>query len=238
MLLQSTRASAATRAATTRFAAALDRDPGLVLAHFGSGLCSYDGILNQWGDADAHAQALRSAAQRCLDLAPHAAEGYFLMGRYFQTRGDNAAAVGSLERAVGRNPSAAAAHALLAQVLVICGQDDEGLRRMDHATRLAPRAFVAGLAAFHFIRGDNERALDHAEQALLSNPHYTFARVVAAASAWDLGATDRAKVYAASLRALAPPFSPAAFLRTFGGSVGVAAVERIARALHDLRVGE
>ncbi|MFT3772368.1 MAG: LuxR C-terminal-related transcriptional regulator [Minicystis sp.] len=235
MLLHAARASGANARARERLAAAAARDPDLALSHFGLGLCHYDEILNQWGDAGAPVERLLACARRCIALAPHAAEGYFLLGRYEQARGRHAHAVQPLEMAVARNPSFAGAHVLLAQLLVLAGRPDEGLTRLAHARRLAPRAYVAGLAAFHFLREEHAEALDHAERAISTNPSYTFGIAISAASAWWLGDLDRARRHARALRRLQPEFSPARFLATFGP--GFAGVDRIAKALDSLGLG-
>ena len=233
MAFYDSRDQAGNAAAQERFRAAIARDPRLTLAHFGLGLCSYDSVLNQWrldGESNETAcERLASAAERCLELAPHAAEGYYLLGRCSQARGEPALAIPALVSAISRNPSFAPAHALLAQCLQLQGRSEEALVRMRHAVRLGPRSFLAGLAALHFIRSEYALALEAAERAISSNPRYTFARVVATASAWWLGDAAAASVQRRALQALSPAFESAAFLATFGEKVD--AVERLFRAL-------
>jgi TolB-like protein len=229
MLLHAARAPESNAQARTCFSTALERDPNLVLGHFGLGLCHYDAILNQWSPDSSSADRLLKSALRCMELAPHAAEGYFLVGRHFQVLGKHVDALPSLEMAVARNPSAAIAHALIGQILAISGRFDEGLTRMRHASRLSPRSFVAGLAALHFIRNENQETLEHAERALVIRPDYAFARVLATAGAYWLGDVECAKKHARVLRLQHPTFSPDNFVSTFGGVHGWA--ERIARAL-------
>jgi tetratricopeptide (TPR) repeat protein len=208
---------------------ALKQEPSLVLAHFGLGLTHYDEVLNQWGDAKTAARSLADCARRCTELAPHAAEGYYLSGRLLQSHGEHALAVAPLEAAIGRNPSFAPAHALLAQTLCLAGRPDEGLARIRHAQRLGPGAFVAGLTVVHFLRHEVADALLHAERAIALNPEYPFVRVVATASAWELGDRVLAQKHARALRTLHPGFVASSLGRTFGGkSEGVA---RLVRAL-------
>lgn len=235
MALAGQRDQTATAEAHKLFTTALEREPTLILAQFGLGLISYDVILNQWGrEQDAREQLLRSAT-KCLELAPHTAEGYFLQARYFQTLADHSSAATLLQAAVDRNPSFAQAHALLAQALHLTGHSDDGLRSMEVAVRLGPRAFVAGLAALHFMRGSHAEALDAAEQAVSLNPQYTFARVVAAASAHLLGNRPRADDHALHLRRAYPTFTRDRFLHTFGAELD--AVRNISDALQALGVG-
>lgn len=214
------------------FVEALAGDPGLVLAHYGLGLCHYDAILNQLPGASP--KELFASAGRCVELAPHAAEGYFLLGRHSQVKGRHEDAVAPLETAIARNPSFAHAHALLAQVLVLVGRPDEGLARMRHAQRLSPRAFVTGLATLHFLREEYELALEHCERAIASYPTYPFGFALAASSAYWLGRRAAADGFVRALRSLQPHYSPARFLLTFGPDFS--GVDRIARALAEMGI--
>ncbi len=220
------------RAAQSLFVDALAREPNLVLAHYGLGLCHYDAVLNQLPDADEG--ALLAAAQRCVDLAPHSAEGYYLIGRHHQVRGRHHEAIAPLELAIGRNPSFSPAHALLAQVLVLSGRPDEGLDRMKHALRLAPRAFVAGLATLHFLREEYELAIAHCESVIAMHPTYPFGFALAATSAYWLGQRELAESHLRSLYALQPGYSAKKFLLTFGP--GFEGVDRFARGLEALGI--
>lgn len=229
LLHQGARERDANLRAQAGFSAALAREPTLVLAHFGLGLAAYDEVLNQWGPEQPALDRLAACAERCIQLAPHMAEGYYLSGRHLQARGEHVRAIAPLTEAIGHNPSFAAAHALLGQVLLIAGRDDEGLLRVKHACRLGPRAFVAGLAAAHFLRGEYAEALATAESALATNPGYPFARALAAASAWWMDDLPRAAAHRQALLSTQPSFSPASFLRTFG--IDVTGVARIVQAL-------
>jgi TolB-like protein len=229
LVLQAARARDANVHAQAGFNAALAREPTLVLARFGLGLASYDEVLNQWGPAQPALDRLAACAEHCIRLAPHMAEGYFLAGRHLQTLGQHARAIAPLTEAIGHNPSFVSAHALLGQVLLIAGRNDEGLLRIRHACRLGPRAFVAGLAAAHFVRREYSDALVAAEEALAINPHYPFARALAAASAWWTDDRERAVRHRQALLSVQPTFSQSSFRSTFGGNIE--AVSRIAEAL-------
>ncbi len=218
--------------ASAYFQRAVERDPALVLAQFGLGLVAYDAVLNQWGDGAAARDRLARAFERCLELAPHVGEGYFLQARHAMTLGDHARAVAALETAIALNPSFAQAHALLAQSLQVIGRSDEALVRMQHALRLGPRSFVAGLAMLRFMRSEYPEALAAAEDAVGMTPRYTFARVLAAVSAYHLGDEPRAALHLRGLRDECPPFDPSGFQRVFGSEIDV--VHRIGRALEAL----
>lgn len=235
MGLQQRREVGSNAAAQAGFAAALTRDPRLVLAHFGLGLASYDEVLHQSGDRPAALSRLRTCAERCLTLAPHASEGYFLLGRLHHAHGEYALAAAPLEIAIRLNPSFAPAHALLAQLLVLDGRFDDGLARVRHAMRLSPRSQVAGLAAVEFVCGHYAEALLAAERALSTHPEYPFGRAIAAAAAHRLGDAARARGHHDALRRLAPTFAPAGFGTSFGSKVpGIA---RFVEALDALDAG-
>jgi TolB-like protein len=229
MALRSRREPAANAAALRLFGEALTQDSGLVLAHFGIGLASHDAVLNQWGAKEPALAKLHGAAIRCLEYAPHAADGYFLRGRYLQARGDWEQAIVPLEDAIGRNPSFAYAHACLSQSLQTTGYAEESVVRMRHAARLGPRSFQAGLATLHFMQSEYADALASAEDALSTTPSYTFARALAAASAYWLGDVARARSHVHTLREMSPHFQPSTFASTFGEQQD--AVSRLAEAL-------
>lgn len=236
MLAWEQRERAPNAEARANLEAAIAREPEFVLAHYGLGLVSYDALLHQWGETAEQRRRLVASAERCIELAPHAAEGHYLLGRYFQTLGDHARAVDILEQAIGRNPSFAAAYALLAQALHLTGRIPEARLRMEHAMRLAPRPFVAGLATLHFSAGDYRTALDAAERAVAMKPGYLFARLLAAAAAHLVGDADRATEHLEAAYELHPDFEVGHFLQTFGANVQ--AVTRLAQALHELSDGK
>lgn len=158
---------AANAAAQSLFRVALERQPDLLLAHFGLGLASHDEVQNQWGPREDACARLRICAERCVSLAPHGAEGHYLLGRYFQTRGEHTLATRSLESAIRHNPSFTAAHLLLAQVLLLSGRSEEALTRMRHAQQISPDS-CGGLASFHSSRREYEEALVVIERAFVA----------------------------------------------------------------------
>lgn len=226
---QEAREREANARAQAGFFVALRREPGLVLAHFGLGLVSYDAILNQWGPTKTACEQLIACAERCVELAPQMAEGHYLAARHCQARGQPGRAEQPLREAIGHNPSFAAAHALLGQVLLLTGRTDEGLTRVQHACRLGPRSYVAGLAVAHFVRSEYAEGLAAARRAIANNPRYPFAHAMAAACAWLGDDAEGSRAHVGTLEALAPGFDPTRFLRTFGAEVD--AVSRLVSAL-------
>lgn len=214
------------------FTAAIAREPTLVLAHFGLGLVSFDEVLNQWGPPGPATDRIIACAERCMDLAPHMAEGYYLAGRHCQVRGEFDSAAEAHREAIGRNPSFAAAHAVLAQMLLLLGRSNEGLARMKQACRLGPRSFVAGLAVAHFACQEYAEARAAAGRAIAMCPRYPFAHAIAAACAWYMEDAAAALAHARALATIQPAFDPCNFVRTFGASVD--AVARFAGALEDI----
>jgi TolB-like protein len=231
--LQELRDRAANLRAEEGFAQAIARDKTLVLAHFGRGLAAYDAVLNQWEPASRARERLARAADRCLELAPRHPEGHYLYARRQQAAGHHGRAQDSLREAIGANPSFAPAYALLGQTLLLTGDEQEGLIRMQQACRLDPRSFVAGLAVAHFIRAEYDEATAAIEHAIAANPRYPFARALAAACAWWRGDPEGAKAHAEALRSLEDGFAPESFARTFGERVE--AVARLAGGLEQAR---
>jgi TolB-like protein len=229
MAHQQAREARANTAAQVGFRAALEGDPRLVLAHFGLGLASYDEVLNQWGEREAGLARLRSSAEHCLTLAPHAAEGYFLLARHHQAYADVPPMIDLLTSAVGHNPSFAAGHALLAQALALAGRLDDGLACARRALQLSPRSQVAGMSVVYFICDRYDLALAAAERAVTTNPEYPFAHAMAAASAHYLGDRSQAARHHRRFRRLAPTFAPGRLRSGFG--VGIPSIDRLSRAL-------
>lgn len=236
MRLQAAREADTNAMAQSRFHAALERDPSLVLAHFGLGLCGFDDVLNQRRPRAEAMEQLYACAQRCIGLAPHAAEGYYLLGRHAQSMGQHEMAALMLETSIARNPSFAPGHAVLAQVLQYAGRADEALTRMRDATRLDGRSFVAGYATLLFARGDYPQALAAAEQAVAAAPRYVYARVIATACAWWANERACASGHVEALRGLAPTFTIGRFRQAFGA--GTDAVVRVSEALKAVGVAE
>ncbi|MBL9106164.1 MAG: hypothetical protein JNL82_34900 [Myxococcales bacterium] len=230
MRLCALREAAANHRAQSLFHLAIEREPDLLLAHYGLGVASFDHLLNQWSDASAMRRQLLDSAERCALLAPHGAEGHYLLGRHYQSSGAPELATRSLESAVRHNPSFAPAHALMAQTLYLSGRYDDALARMRHAAQLGPGRYSAVLATVHFSRGDYEEALSAIEEVLVSSPHYSFARAVAAASAFLVGDLARAGEHAARLRDLG--FSTNDFMSMFGARIEP--VERIVAVLEQI----
>lgn len=117
MRLYGTRVADANTAARSCFRAALEREPDLVLAHYGLGLTCHADLLHQWRPREDALGDLRVSAERCVALAPHSAEGHYLFGCYFLTLGDAGPATRSLEAAIRHDPSFTAATLLLSQTL-------------------------------------------------------------------------------------------------------------------------
>lgn len=135
MRLQATREVEANRRARAQLVAARESAPELVLAHYGLGLVAYDAALHAWAPrGEARAELLQSA-MTTIALAPHAAEGFFLLGRYHLMVGEIEEAHAALAAAVSRNPSFTAGHALLARAQQLRGRSAAGVA----SERAAPR---------------------------------------------------------------------------------------------------
>lgn len=125
MRLLEARTADAGAAAQSCFRAALEREPDLVLAHYGLGLACHADLLRRWRPHDHALAQLRASAERCVALAPHSAEGHYLLGCYFMTIGDVRSATCSLTTALRHNPGFTAADLLMSQTLQHRGHTDE-----------------------------------------------------------------------------------------------------------------
>jgi len=230
--LQDRRERLANEQARLAFERVLEREPNLVLAHYGLGLIAYDQVLNQWAPQATAIELLRRSAEKCIGLARKMAEGHYLAGRLAMAQYEHGVAADKLAFAVLLNPSFAAAHSLLGQLHLMAGRLDEGLHRMQIAQRLGPKAFTAGLAVAHFARHEWQQALVAAEQAVAMSPDYPFGRALAAAAAHCMSLPERAHEHATALYRLQPTFDPTRFRTTFGTQVD--AVARLVDALEQI----
>lgn len=88
--------------------------------------------------------------------------------------GDNAAALGAIDRAIALNPNLAVAWGQRALVLVFLNRPDEAIPAAQQAMRLSPREprrfmFVQAMAFAHLAAGRYEAGLPWAEEALREN---------------------------------------------------------------------
>lgn len=215
MLQLGRRGLTATTKAREHFERARELDPGCVQAHFGLGLTTYYEMLNQWRPPDDARVELAEHMSRCVTLAPHSGQGYYLQARHAQSLSDHEAACDHLRQAIRRNPSMAKAYALLAQELALSDRGDEALDQMRYAERLGPHSYVAGLATVHFARVDYEACLKAATAAMANVPTYPYPFMLAAVSAWYLGDVAAAERLHRRMRTAHPNFHPTHFVKTF-----------------------
>lgn len=215
------------------FDAALRAREDFLPAGFGKGLAHFQDLCNAWtGDVARSLEQVEAWGERCVALDPDQALGYYLRGRGLQARAQPKEAAAQLDRAIECNPSLAAAHALLGEMLVQCEQPERGLGHLGHAERLDPRASIAGMASAYFAAGDYPRAVTAARRVIVARPGYAHAHAVLCAASQLLGRVEDAADARDWLGREAPGYSIDAF-RALMPNPESAAVQHFLGALAD-----
>ena len=173
---------------------ALVLDPGNVQAMVTLAVVLTHAALVGWTpDREAATHRAMDLAREATAAAPSDPATWFILGTVSQNAARAEEAAMHLQKAIGLNPSHAAAHANLGFVYCFLDRPDEALPMFELAARLSPndpRRFIwtPGLAASHYLAGRYRAALAAAHEALQLNPRHPVAlRYLVAA----LGAMDR-----------------------------------------------
>jgi DNA-binding winged helix-turn-helix (wHTH) protein/Tfp pilus assembly protein PilF len=176
------------------FERALRLDPSYAPAHAGlADACAFD--LSRRGEAEEHA---RKALALDPSLArPHATLGFLAMFRDW----DWPRARRSLEKAVELDPDDVSAHQWLALWHALNGEAREASRRIERARQVDPVSLpaLADRVELAYLAGQEERALEHAREALELDPdflnvHLTLMKLHARAGRFDEWVASRRKV--------------------------------------------
>src|SRR5262249_7883560 len=125
---------------------------------------------------------------------------------------DRDAARQALEAALALSPSCALAYILGSVVMDYAGQADRGIEWGESAIRLSPfdpmnYASWFSIALWRLARGEYEAAAEAAQKTFQSNPYWSFAHFMLAATHARLGRLDAAKSAAARVLELQPSFT-------------------------------
>jgi len=148
-------------------------------------------------DEAATYEAALGCAARALAVDPNSDEAYVTLGytRLFQRRHDDALAAG--EKAIALCSNSAGSYHMAALFHGFAGDFRKAAQYEQQAERLSPLSRNesmnhAAWAKFHL--GDLAEARDIASRILIERPHWLTAQVTLAASLWNLGNEDEARL--------------------------------------------
>lgn len=157
--------------------------------------------------------AFRAVAVRARDADPFEARAYLILGmaEMWLHRLDSAADL--FREAISLNPSLADAHGHLGSNHSLAGRPDQAFAPLQTALRLSPyetEAFhqLGELALAHFMLGNFDEAVEHANFALARRPAYFYAHVIKINALIADGKGPLAKSAHARLLELKPSFKP------------------------------
>lgn len=205
--------------------AALDRVPSFAAAY--SLIAQAKGNLFFWSDGTAQLrdEAIQAARQALL-MDPDDPVAYAALGYVYRFTGDEARAIGNLERAVVLNPNNATIRLQLAHTLDWFRHQARALPQIEHAIRLSPRdpllqnmLFYKAHILFHLQEYEESLGAADAMGAVVSSgPWETFYHLMRAAALAELDREEKAKAAIDAVRDLNPNLSLTALKARFDKS--------------------
>jgi len=196
--------------AGAHFGRVLARDPDNLAAMIGlGGFKAMQVITFIAEDPRAALEEAEPLLRRAIARNPHASIAHHYLGLVEKARGDAAASVASLHRAIDINPSFAPAYGALANMLGRDGDGDSGIENALYALRLSPRDPSAGIwwlfaGEIQLERGNDELAMDWVSRSVALNPRGPFGLGVLAALHALMGDKQAARAAATRLHDIAP----------------------------------
>ena len=225
--------------AAEMFERAVTLDPGFARGHAGLSFVHFQTAFMRYADDTArHVREARRSAERALELDSLDPFANFTMGRSYWLEGDLDASLGWLERATTICPNYAQGMYARAWTEALAGSASEGRGHVDLAMRLSPidplyYAMMATRCFTHMVLGQDEEAADWADRAARSpGAHVLIAMIAAVAQALN-GKTERAREWAANVRARNGSLRRDDFFRAFPMKTD-AVRARVSRALSQL----
>jgi TolB-like protein len=205
------RASADNREARSYFERAIELEPRFARAH--AGLAMTYALHAVYGRGPEVMQSLTKAeevARRGLEIDDSIPQLRFAIAMVEMFKGNLAAAIAEISRAIELEPSYADGYGLLARILHFAGRPEEGLEAMERAIALNPRVpalylMVKG-ALLHQL-GRNEDALEQLRASVEMSPHLMLTRVALASVYAETGQLDSAQWEVEEVRSLNPGFT-------------------------------
>jgi len=196
--------------AGAHFSRVLARDPDNLAAMIGlGGFKAMQVITFIAEDPRAALDEAEPLLRRAIARNPHASIAHHYLGLVEKARGDAAASVASLHRAIDINPSFAPAYGALSNMLGRDGDGDAGIENALYALRLSPRDPSAGIwwlfaGEIQLERGNDDVAMDWVRRSVALNPRGPFGLGVLATLHGLTGDMAAARAVAARLHEVAP----------------------------------
>ncbi len=194
------------------FAKALDIEPNSPEALI---QYTWSKLLDMWTQraTEDEKMSLRQMAQKAIIADYDDARGHMLAGIAEIWLMQPLRAEALLRRATELNPSLVMAHAQLGTALNLRGEHDDAMKALQYAIRLSPNDhdlfYTSGeLASAHFMTGDFEAAVKHADLSISRRSAYWLAHVVKIGGLVKLGQQKNAKRAVADLMQVKPDFTP------------------------------
>jgi TolB-like protein/Flp pilus assembly protein TadD len=191
---------------------AVEHHPDYAPAHGLLGFCLVFAAHMGWipkgqGIPSGREHAVRAIALDDCDPWGHIALGYAAM---MERRTDES--IACFRRAVGLNPSSAAAHSHLSRGLAFAGRDREAIEHGREAIRLSPldpemALFLGAIAVAHYTAGRYDEAVHHTTEALRLRPGFQGAQRLRCASLAQAGRLTEARALLVSVRREQPELS-------------------------------
>jgi TolB-like protein len=165
-----------------------------------------------WAARDQALSAGREHATRAIALDDRDSWGHIALGYWAMMERRTDESIAAFTRAVGLNPSSAAAHAHLSHIFAFAGRDREAIQHGEEAIRLSPLDpemawFLGAIAVAHHAAGRFAEATRYATDALRLRPGFQGAQRMRCASLAKAGLVEEARSFLATVRAGQPELS-------------------------------
>jgi len=204
--------------AKAMYGKAIELDPSFARAYAGLAFTYTADYRNQWTTDGPRALAKAvELAKTALQIDPHLAEVYGVLGYVHSTRREHAQAVKYLHQAIVLDRSYADAYAHLGAVHTHIGQPERTVPLLRMAMRLNPDAgfiYFLVMGRAYLFQGDTEQASINLREALARNPADLETRIYTAANFVASGNLEAARWEVEEIRHLQEGFATDVWLQT------------------------
>ena len=200
------RASSDNAEARAHFERAIEIEPGFARAHAGLAMThALQAIYRHGPQVAVSLQRAEEIARQGLAIDDTLPQLHYAMGLVQMYRGDLAAAITAVSRAIELRPSYADGYGLMAWILHFAGRPAEGMAAMRRAIALNPHVtalYRTVEAALHYEMGELDEARALLEQAVAVSPDQLLARLYLAAVYAATGEVEAAQWQVEEIRTL------------------------------------